>query len=73
MTVRRRAWHLLTLALMLPLFCGGEAVALEKCKAKINGKDGTIAVQAKDVQGALKWGNEPGQETNAFSNVATCV
>ena len=71
MTLRRRAW--LPLGLMLALLGGGEAAALEKCKAKIMGKDGTIVVQAKGVQGTLMWGDEVGQETNTFFNAGECI
>ena len=47
--------------------------ALDKCKAKINAKDGAIQISAKGVSGTLKWGNAVGQENNALVNAATCV
>lgn len=49
------------------------AHALDKCKAKINSKDGAIHVSAKGVSGTLKWGNAAGQENNALANAATCI
>jgi hypothetical protein len=47
--------------------------ALDKCKATINGSDGTIEVSAINVQGSLQWGDSAGQETNSFFNVGSCV
>jgi len=58
------------------LALGGAAApagALDKCKAKINPKDGAIQVSAKGVSGTLQWGNAAGQENNALANAATCV
>jgi hypothetical protein len=47
--------------------------ALDKCKATIKGGDGTIEVSANNVQGSLQWGDSPGQETNSFFNLGSCV
>jgi hypothetical protein len=58
------------------LALGGPAApagALDKCKAKINSKDGVIQVSAKGVSGTLLWGNALGQENKALANAATCV
>lgn len=64
-----------TLATAL-LVLGGSAApaaALDKCKAKINSKDGAIQVSAKGVSGTLQWGNAAGQEDKALANAATCI
>jgi hypothetical protein len=47
--------------------------ALDTCKAKVNPKDGTILVSGKGVGANFRWGYAAGQETNVFSNGATCV
>ncbi len=49
------------------------AHAVSSCKAKVYKKDGTIRVSGKGIVGALRWGDESGQETNAFDNQATCI
>lgn len=49
------------------------ADALDKCAAKINAKDGTILVSAKNVSGTLLWGWTATTQTQPFFNAATCV
>lgn len=46
----------------------GTSSALDKCKAKIRTKDGTIFVSAKSVSGSLEWGTTLGAEDNAFAS-----
>lgn len=65
---------LATAAALLALGVAADpARALDKCKAKINPKDGAIQVSAKGVSGTLLWGNAVGQENKALANTATCV
>lgn len=60
------------LAGMTALLWAPQAGALDTCKAKIRGKDGTILISAKNVNGTLKWGWSSGTEDNAFFDPA-CV
>ncbi len=45
---------------------------LSRCKARVGGSDGVIAVKARGFSGQLLWGESAGSETNAFSNEGTC-
>jgi microcystin-dependent protein len=47
--------------------------AIENCKVKVDKKNGTVLVSAASVVGSPQWGVAVGQETNVFSNEATCV
>ena len=53
-------------AVMSALFWAPQAGALDTCKAKIRGTDGTILISAKNVVGTLQWGWTSGTESNAF-------
>jgi hypothetical protein len=55
------------------LLAAGPAGALDKCKASIDKKDGTIYVDAGHVDGQLNWGFVQGEIVEVFSNDATCV
>lgn len=60
------------------LLCGSAVTpsvisAVEKCKIKVDGKNGTILVGASGIVGGLRWGSQAGQETNPFSNADTCI
>lgn len=50
-----------------------QAGALDKCAAKINAKDGTILVSAKNVSGTLLWGWTATTRIQPFFNSGTCV
>ena len=60
---------LLTASLLLPAV---STWGLDKCKAKIKSKDGTIFVDAKEVDGTLLWGHTAISVTNGFADPA-CV
>ena len=76
---RRLASHRATRALLVAATLAvaathpSSALALEKCKGKINPKDGVILISAKGVAGTLQWGNTAAQTTNNFANSATCL
>ena len=59
-----------TCALLLALPCPANAVS--HCRVR-QLRDGTISVSASSITGTVLWGGQLGQETNAFSNAATCV
>jgi hypothetical protein len=63
------AWLLVSVA-SLPL--AAPVRAADHCRVGV-AADGAIRVRARNVVGALHWGGELGQETNAFFNAATCV
>jgi len=50
-----------------------DSSAAEKCKVKVDKKDGTILFSATGVGGTLTWGEESGSETNPFSNDLACI
>lgn len=49
------------------------ALAIDSCKVKVDKKNGVILVDASNVVGTMQWGNEAGQENNAFFNSGACV
>lgn len=55
------------------LLMGSSATALDKCKVKVDKKDGTLLVKANDVNGQLLWGTDSQNVVAAFSNEATCL
>lgn len=57
----------------LVVFAATPASAVTKCSGKTSPKDGTIEVSATGVVGLLLWGPALGQESNTFSNEATCI
>lgn len=63
----------LALSAAVVLSCPGAALALEKCKAGLSSKDGSITVSVQGVTGTLLWGAQAGSETNAFFNAGSCV
>ncbi|MBI5505302.1 MAG: hypothetical protein HY899_10905 [Deltaproteobacteria bacterium] len=48
-------------------------LAAERCKVRVNPRDGTISVSAVNVVGTLTWGPVLGEETEAFPDAATCI
>jgi hypothetical protein len=60
------------IAVITILAHAGAVNALDTCKATIRGKDGTILISAKNVDGPLQWGWSSGTEDNAFFDPA-CV
>ncbi len=72
MAIRTTAKLTATLMICLLLTLTVEAGAtLDKCRAKINGSDGTVLVAAQGVTGTLLWGDAAGSEVNTF--FASCV
>lgn len=53
----------------LPAAAGGA----EKCKAKIRAKTGAVEVSAKGIEGAPRWGGQPGGEFAAFLDAGSCL
>ena len=51
----------------------GPAAALEKCKASIDKKDGSLFVDAGNVDGTLTWGYGPFTATEDFGNGTECL
>ena len=49
------------------------ALAIDKCKVKVDKKTGVLLVDASGVGGPLTWGEASGSETNSFFNSGTCV
>ena len=49
------------------------AAALDKCKVKIDPKNGTLQVSASAVTGALRFGATAAAVAESFFNAATCV
>ncbi len=50
-----------------------EAGAVEKCKVKIDAKNGNLLVSAAGVTGALRYGPTADAVAHTFFNDATCV
>jgi hypothetical protein len=49
-----------------------QGYAIENCKVKIDRRDGTLLVSAKNVGANPRWGFLPGAEMNDFFNEADC-
>jgi hypothetical protein len=70
LAIRFAAGFCLALAIA---FAAGPAEALDKCKASVDRRDGTIYVDAGNVDGTLNWGYNEFEVTETFANNATCV
>jgi len=54
------------------LLSASSALAIDKCKAKVNKKTGVITVDVSGVGGQVLWGATAGAAINAFFNEAGC-
>ena len=68
-----KTWATMAIAVGLVLSAAGASQALDKCKVRTYGRDGTILVDARDVTGTLTWGFTAGRELGTFDNAAECI
>ena len=66
---RRLSSFLLATLVLLP----AAASAVDKCKVKLDAKNGNLLVSASSVVGALRFGGSADATSQAFSDAATCV
>ena len=59
-------------ALLATLLITTPAIAITKCKAKIDGKTGLVVVSGSGLAGPPTWGDAIGDEIHGFFNEATC-
>jgi len=59
-------------ALLVALLPPAIGHAIENCKVKIERRDGTLLVSAKNVGANPRWGFMPGHQTSPFFNEADC-
>jgi hypothetical protein len=64
---------LVPVALALVLLPPSVALAVDKCKVKLDAKNGNLLVSAGAVTGTLRFGPNPGAVSQTFFNAATCV
>lgn len=48
-------------------------LGVDACRVKVDKRTGTLLVDAKGVEGALRWGGGQGSEDQNFSNEVDCV
>jgi hypothetical protein len=58
---------------MIAVVAAPEALALNKCQARMSKKDGTITVNAAGVNGTLTWGWSPQMAAFDFDNAGSCL
>jgi len=61
------------LAVAATLLPGPRAGALERCKVKVDPRDGTLLVSARGAAGPLLWGPSAAGATRPFANAASCL
>jgi hypothetical protein len=68
--MRRRVLAIMLAAVVLPPVAAG---AVDKCKVKLDAKNGNLLVSAANVTGALRYGPSADAVSQTFFNAAACV
>jgi len=73
MALRHRLLAPAALALAFVASGANPGLALDQCKIRSYGRDGTLLVDAKNVNGTLTWGFTAQRALGTFDNAAECI
>jgi len=73
MPILSLTFRLAALAFLAASFSAAPAAAVDRCKVKVNKKNGDLVVSASNIQGTLTWGFTADAALGFFENDGECV